>query len=655
MLQALRDKTTGWIAGIILTIVTVPFAFFGMESYMQQSVETYVARIAQPPTWWPSAPNVWPITYLWTSADIEADAFRQRVDLVRENMRQRQGDNFDPKQFESKDNKRRILDGLIDDQVLQFAAEQDELAISDEEVRKAIQAMPDFQVDGVFNADRYQLILASQNPPLTPTAFQDKIREGLKNDLIPAGIADSAFVTAAEIDRLARLLSETRDVNWVMLPLPPADTAPVTDAQITAWYDAHRSEFRKPESVRLEYVVVDGSTLPKPASDEAALRQLYQQQIAKYSTPEQREVSHILVQVAANASESEKKAAEAKARRLAAEARAPGADFAALARANSDDAGSKNKGGDLGWIRKEDMVPAFGTAAFALPAGQISAPVKSEFGWHIIKVSEVRPAVQRPFEEVRADLERELAQGSQEREFNDLIGKLVDEVLKSPTSLEPAAKAMGLTVQTTPAFTRAGGPGIAGDQKVLRAAFSDTLIQDGTASDPIEIGPDKTVLIRVFDHEPERALPLAQVRNAVIAAIRADRQRKAAAAAADALLKEAESKGLADAANAAKLAMGGLDGMQRGMPIPSQQAADVLFNQPRPENDRPRLGKALVGGAYMVYAIRAVHDGNLAQVTAQDRNTLREQMTLANGERAREAFIRALRARYQIKVAEDRL
>lgn len=655
MLQALRDKTTGWIAGIILTIVTVPFAFFGMESYMQQSVETYVARIAQPPTWWPSAPNVWPITYLWTSADIEADAFRQRVDLVRENMRQRQGDNFDPKQFESKDNKRRILDGLIDDQVLQFAAEQDDLAISDEEVRKAIQAMPDFQVDGVFNADRYQLILASQNPPLTPTAFQDKIREGLKNDLIPAGIADSAFVTAAEIDRLARLLSETRDVNWVMLPLPPADTAPVTDAQITAWYDAHRSEFRKPESVRLEYVVVDGSTLPKPASDEAALRQLYQQQIAKYSTPEQREVSHILVQVAANASESEKKAAEAKARRLAAEARAPGADFAALARANSDDAGSKNKGGDLGWIRKEDMVPAFGTAAFALPAGQISAPVKSEFGWHIIKVSEVRPAVQRPFEEVRADLERELAQGSQEREFNDLIGKLVDEVLKSPTSLEPAAKAMGLTVQTTPAFTRAGGPGIAGDQKVLRAAFSDTLIQDGTASDPIEIGPDKTVLIRVFDHEPERALPLAQVRDAVIAAIRADRQRKAAAAAADALLKEAESKGLADAANAAKLAMGGLDGMQRGMPIPSQQAADVLFNQPRPENDRPRLGKALVGGAYMVYAIRAVHDGNLAQVTAQDRNTLREQMTLANGERAREAFIRALRARYQIKVAEDRL
>lgn len=655
MLQALRDKTTGWIAGIILTIVTVPFAFFGMESYMQQSVETYVARISQPPSWWTTAPNVWPLTYLWTTADIDADAFRQRVDLVRDNMRQRQGDNFDPKQFESKDNKRRILDGLIDDQVLQFAAAHDRLEISDDEVRKAIQAMPDFQVDGVFNADRYQLILASQNPPLTPSAFQNKIREGLKNDLIPAGIADSAFVTTAEIDRLARLLGETRDVNWVMLPPPPADTAPVTDAQINEWYNAHRSEFRKPESVRLEYVEVDGSTLPKPASDEAALRQLYQQNSAKYSTPEQREVSHILVQVAANASEAEKKAAEAKANQLAAQARAPGADFAALARANSDDSGSKDKGGDLGWIRKEDMVPAFGNAAFTMQAGQISAPVKSEFGWHIIKVGAVRPAVQRPFGEVRADLERELSQGSQEREFNDLIGKLVDEVLKSPTSLEPAAKALGLTVQTTPAFTRAGGPGIAGDQKVLRAAFSDTLIQDGTASDPIEIGPNKSVLIRVFDHEPERALPLAQVRDAVIAAIRRDRQHKAAAAAAEALLKVAQSKGLADAANEAKLAMGGLDGLQRSMPIPSQQAAAVLFNQPRPERDHPRLGMAQVAEGYMVYAIRAVHDGDLAQVTPQDRSTLREQMSMADGQRAREAFIRALRARYQIKVAEDRL
>lgn len=655
MLQALREKTTGWIAGIILTIVTVPFAFFGMESYMQQRVETYVARVAQPPSWWTSAPDVWPVSYLWTTADIGPDVYRQRVDATRESFRSRQGDNFDPKQFESKENKRRILDGLIDEQVLQFAADRDDIEIGDADVRKAILAIPDFQVDGTFNADRYQLILASQNPPLTAQSFEAKIRGELKNSLVPAGISDSAFVTDAELDRLLRLLGERRDVNWVLLPAAPVDTAPVTDAQIAAWYNAHRADFRKPESVRLEYVEVDGSNLPKSPSDEATLRSLYQEQIAKYSSPEQREVSHILVQVAADASAAEKKAAEAKANRLAAEARAPGADFAALARANSDDAGSKAKGGDLGWIGKADMPGAFADAAFAMQAGEVRGPVKSDFGWHIIKVNQVRPAVQRSFEDVRAELEREQQEGAQERAFNDLIGKLVDEVLKAPSSLGPAAKALGLTVQTTPAFTRAGGPGIASDQKVLRAAFSDVLIQDGTASDPIELGPNKSVLIRVFDHEPERALPLAQVRDAVIAAVRADRQRQAATAAADALLEAAQTKGLAAAASEAKLPMGGLDGLQRGMPIPSPQATEVLFNQPRPAPGQPRLGKALVAGQYMVFAVRAVHDGDVSQATAQDRKTLREQMSMANGMRAREAFVRALRARYQIKVAEDRL
>ena len=655
MLQALRDKTTGWIAGTILTIVTVPFAFFGMESYMQQQVETYIARIAQPPSWWTTAPDVWPVSYLWTTADIEPDAFRQRMDAMRESVRARQGESFDPKQFESKDNKRRILDVLIDEQVMQFAAMSDHISIGDDDVRKAILALPDFQVDGVFNADRYQLILAAQMPPLSPQAFQAKIRDQLRDDLIPDGVENSAFVTEAEVNRLVRLLGERRDVNWVQLPVPPLDTTPVTDAQISNWYNAHRADFRRPETLRLEYILVDGSNLPKAATDEATLRRLYQEQITRYSTPEQRDVSDILVQVAADASDADRKAAEGRANRIAAQARSAGADFAALARSNSDDPVSKANGGSLGMMSKGTMPGAFDDAVFAMRAGEVRGPVRIGNDWHILKVNEIKPGVQRSFEDVRPELERAQQEGSQERAFNDMIGKLVDELLKSPNSLGPAARAMGLVVQTTPAFTRAGGAGIASEQKVLRAAFSDQLIQDGTASDPIELGPNKSVLIRVFDHQQERPLLLAQARDAVIAAIRADRQRRAAAAAADALLAAAQAKGLEAAAAEAKLPMGGLEGMQRGMPIPSQQAADVLFNQPRPEQDRPRIGKAMVSGQYMVFAIRAVHDGDISQATAQDRASIRQQMSQANGMRAREAFTRALRARYQIKVAEDRL
>lgn len=655
MLQKLREKTSGWIATVILGLLIIPFAFFGVESYMQQRVETYAARIAQPPSWWKSAPQVWPVTYLWSTHDIDAQAYRERLETMRYNMREQQGENFDGKAFESLENKRKILDGMIDEQLMQLAADRDGIVISDAEVRDAIQKMPEFQVDGAFNADRYQLLLASQNPPLTPQAFDARIRDSLKNELIPTGIARSAFVTDAEIDRLMRLLGEHRDVSFVTLPPPAADATDVTAAQIDAWYAAHKSQYRRPETVRLEYVEVDGSALPAPAADEAELRKRYQDQIAKYSSAEKREVSHILVAVAANASAADKKAAEAKANKLAAEAKAPGADFAALARANSDDSGSKANGGSLGWLAKGGMPGAFDDTAFAMQAGEVRGPVKTDFGWHIVKVTGVQAAVQRPFDEVRADLEKELQEGARERGFNELTGKLVDAAYKTPTSLEPAAKAVGLPLQTTPAFSRAGGPGIAGNQKVLRVAFSDTMLQDGTASDPIELGPERTVLIRVIDHEPEQALPLAQVRDAVVAAIRADRQNKAAEAAADALVKAAKAKGLAEAAKDAGLAVGEANDITRGMPVPSPQAAQAFFNEPRPQAGAVPVNKVLVNGQYLVYAVRGVRDADIGQVTPQERATLRQQLSAANGMQAQDAFVRAARAKYSIKVAEDRL
>lgn len=655
MLQKLREKTSGWIATVILGLLIVPFAFFGVESYMSQRVDTYAARIAQPPSWWKSAPQVWPITYLWSVHDIDAQAYRERLELVRMNMREQQGDNFDAKAFESVENKRKILDGLIDEQLMQLAADRDGIVISDAEVRDAIQKMPDFQVDGAFNADRYQLLLASQNPPLSPKGFEARIRDSLKNELIPSGIARSAFVTDLEIDRLMRLLGEHRDVSFVTLPPAAPDTAEVTAAQIDAWYAAHKSDYRRPETVRLEYVEVDGSALTEAVADEAELRKRYQDQIAKYSTAEKREVSHILVTVAANASEAEKKAAEAKAKKLTSEAKAPGADFAALARANSDDTGSKANGGDLGWLAKGGMPGAFDDTAFAMQAGEVRGPVKTDFGWHVIKVNEVRAAVQRPFEDVRAELEKEAQEGSRERAFNELTGKLVDAAYKTPTSLEPAAKALGLPLQTTPAFSRAGGPGIAGDAKVLRVAFSDTMLQDGTASDPIELGPERTVLIRVIDHEPEQALPLAQVRDAVVAAIRADRQRKAADAAADALVKAAKAKGLAEAAKDAGLAVGEANDITRGMPVPSPEAARAFFDEPRPQGGEVPVNKVLVGGQYVVFAVRGVRDADIGQVTPQERATLRQQVSAATGMQAQDAFVRAARAKYSIKVAEDRL
>ena len=655
MLQTLRDKTSGWIATVILGLLIIPFAFFGMESYLSQKVDTYAARIAQPPTWWPSAPQAWPVSYLWKTHDIDAQDYRQRLETMRMRLRDEQGDAFDSKAFESAENKRDILEDMIDEQLMRLAAESDGIVVSDAEVRREIQQIPDFQVDGKFDADRYQMLLASQNPPQTPRTFEQTVRDNLQYGLIPSRLARSGFVTDMELDRLMRLLGERRDISFVVMPPAAVDTSPVTPAQIQAWYESHAREYRSPETVRLEYVEVDATALPMPVADEAALRKLYDEQAAKYSTSEQRSVSHILVQVAADASDADKNAAEARAKKIAEQARAQGADFAALARANSDDAGSKANGGSLGWLTKGGMPGAFDDAAFAMRAGEVRGPVKTDFGWHLIKLDELRAGTRQPFEAVRPQLEQELVEGGRERAFNELSGKLVDAIYKNPNSLEPAARSMGLVVQTTPAFPRGGGPGIASDQKVLRAAFSDTMIRDGTASDPIELSPTRTVLIRVIEHKPEAALPLSQVGNAVVLAIRADRQRKAAEAAAEALVKAAKASGLPAAATAATLPMGEANDVRRGSQVPSREAVEAFFRVPRPQDNLIPVGKTEVGGQFIVFAIRAVRDGDIGQVTAEERDQLRQQLSQASGIQAQKAFVRAARGKYQVKVAEDRL
>ncbi len=655
MLQKLRDTTSGWIATVILGLLIVPFAFFGMESYMSQQVDSYAARIVQPPSWWQSAPRAWPVSYFWRTHDIDSADFRQRFEQARMRARDEQGDKFDAKVFESVDNKRKLLDEMIDEQVMRLAAEGHGIVVSDVEVRNAIQAVPDFQVDGKFDVNRYQLLLASQSPPQTPRDFEARIRDNLQYGLIPSRLAQSAFVTNADVDRVMRLLGEQRDVSFVMLPATPADTAAVTSAQIQDWYKSHAEDYRQPETVRLEYIEVDGATLPPPIVDEAALRNRYESESAKFSAAEQRQVSHILVQVAADASNADKKAAEARATKLAAEARVPGADFAALAKANSDDAGSKDQGGDLGLMTKGGLPGPFEDAAFAMASGEVRGPVKSDFGWHIIKIGEVLAGTQRPFEEVRAQLEVEMQESERERTYNELSGKLVDQVYKSPSSLEPAAKATGFEVKTTPAFSRAGGPGLASNQKVLRVAFSDTLIQDGTASDPIELGPNHSVMIRVIEHNPERPRPLSEVSQSVIAAIRLDRQRKAAKAAADALVKAAKAGTLTKAADNAKLPMAEMNALVRMSAIPSPRAVEAFFDTPRPRDNLIPVGKVEIDGQYIVYAIRAVRDGDLAKASAQERDQLRTQLATIAGIDAQKAYVRASRAKYDIKVAEDRL
>lgn len=661
MLQKLRDKTTGWIATAVLGLLIIPFAFVGVNEYATGGTDDAVAKVEAPPTWWESAPHWWPARLLWQHEEVTLEEFRTGFERARQQQREAMGDNFDPREFETADNKLLVLDQLIDQKAMQLSAKRAGIAVSTDAVRQSIANEPAFQVDGKFDGARYTTLLASQSPPLTPEQFQQQERDRLQLALIPQGIGESEFVTTKEVDRLIKLLGETRDVTIAALkpPVANADTAAVTDAQIKAWYDAHASNYKQGESVTLEYIDVDASTLSAATApaDEAILRARYEQEKTRFMTGEQRLASHILIAVPADADAATQKAAEQKIAALAAQARQPGADFAALAKANSQDPGSKESGGDLGWVDRGVMVKPFDDALFGMKAGEISGPVKTDFGYHVLQLREIKPGQGKSFEEVHGILAQEEAEAGGERAYNDLAGRVVNEVLKNPTSLGPASKSVGLPVQRIGPFSRATASGIAANPAVLRAAFSDALVQDGTVSDPIEIAPKHAVFIRVVQHSPEQAQPLAQVRDAVIAAIRTDREAKLAEKAADAVLARiAKGETLQAIAAADKLQTGELPGIPRGAPMPSPEINAAIFATRRPEAGKVSAGKArMEDGNYAVFVVNKVVEGDLAKITPEQRVQLQRQIVQMDGASDVESYVSALRKRYKITRREDKL
>ena len=451
---------------------------------------------------------------------------------------------------------------------------------------------------------------------------------------------------------------ETRDASLLMLPPPAADAAPVSDAEIKSWYDAHAAAYRAPETVSLEYVELNAADLSVPAPDEAALRARYEQEKKPFVEQEQRLASHILIQVDEKADAAAQKAAEAKAKQVHAQATAPGADFAALARANSDDPGSKDSGGDLGWNAKGVMVAEFDKVLFALKPGEISAPVKTSFGWHIIQLREVKGAQQQDFQLVREQLLREESEAVRERAFNDLSGKLVDLVLKNPSSLGPAARELNLPVRTLGPVARNSSEGILATGAVKRQAFDETRIQDGTVSDPIEIAPNHSVLLRVTAHNPERAQPLAQVRDQVIAAVRADRTSKAAAKEADALLARlAAGETLAQVATSKGLPPPNvMPGVQRGMPVPDPAVSEAIFAAAVPPTGKVTPGKSVLpGGNVVLFTVDKVTPGDIAAMPPAQREQMRDQLAGIAAEEELQALVKSLRKGMKVKVVEQNL
>ncbi|MBK7011379.1 MAG: SurA N-terminal domain-containing protein [Xanthomonadales bacterium] len=422
MLQELRAKTHGLVAKILLGLIVITFSFFGVESYFIGQTVDFVAKVGD--------------------REISQQDFRTRFDEFRQRQLEAANGAIDAKFFEQPAIKRRILDQLIDEQVLLVANEELGIAVPAQRLREEILKIPAFQRDGNFDAALYRARLSAQG--MTPKAFDERIARDLATREIPMGVAMSTFVTDEEINSYLRLRGQLRDIRYVTLAKPELADVKVSEEEIAAFYTEHQQDFMNPEQVALDYIEVDAAKLDVNLTpDESTLKDRYEKEKSRFVTSEQRLASHILIKVAGSGGPEEQKKALEKARKIADEARA-GKDFAELAKASSEDLGSRALGGDLGWLDKGMTDPAFEGALYSLEKGKISDPVLSPEGYHVIEVREIRPGKTRTFEEVRGELANDFGESERERVYNERSGRLIDLTYEDSTSLEPAAKELGL-------------------------------------------------------------------------------------------------------------------------------------------------------------------------------------------------------------------
>ncbi len=647
MLQKLREKTTsGWLAFVIVGLLIIPFAFFGVNNYFSAQVATWVAKIEIPAPWWQFGKD---------TREISQDEFRSRFEQYRQRMRQTLGDAYDPRQFDDITVKRQVLDALIEEQLLLIAAERDGVVVPDAVVAREIMNIPAFQVDGRFDQTQYRLLLQSQG--MTISGFERQLREDLVRQLLPNQIARSAFVSDADLDAFIRLRDQRRDIDYLALPVPRDVDEAVTDEQVQAWYADRMDRYRSPERVWLEYVEIDAADIAVPTTlDERTLRDRYEEQRARFVEPEQRLASHILIQVPANADAATEQRARDRAADLARQAR-EGADFAELAREHSDDIGSRNDGGDIGWIEQGLLDADFERALYALEIGGVSEPVRTSDGWHVILLRDVREGEVQEFAEVRDTLERELLESERERAFSELSGRLLDQTYRDPTSLASAAEALGLELKRTEPFGRDGGTGIAANPAVIEAAFSRDVLEERNISGPIELSPNRIVVVRVAEHEPSEPLPLAEVRDRIEDEIRAERRAEAARKQAETLLARArageELAVLAAEVGAQVQQARDVDRVTGGL---DRAIMDEAFRLPRPAEGQVSVGSVALGGdSHVLLAVSAVRDGDPTALDATFRSALKQQLARAQSAIEVQAYIDALRRQFPVAVAEERL
>ncbi|MGO9446360.1 MAG: SurA N-terminal domain-containing protein [Thiobacillaceae bacterium] len=491
MLEAIRDRAQGWIAKVILALITIPFALWGIDSYFHNSGGgDVVADVGK--------------------AKIFRQEFSEALQSEADQLRQSQGEKFDPSITQSKAFREAVLNSLIDRKALLLAAKDAKLVAPDQQVAAIIQQIPAFQDNGHFSRERYDATLGAHG--LSAAAFENQTREEILMRSLQAPMVKGVIISKWTADELSRLISQQREVAWVdIAPTQFNAQAQPGEADVQAYYTSHKADFTDPEAVKVEYVVLSKEALSahsQPTEDE--IQNYYQANKSKFTAPELRAASHILIS-APKGDVTARQKAKAKAEALLAEIRRNPKSFAELAKHESQDPGSAANGGSLGNNPRGVMVKPFDDAVFSMKIGEVRGPVETDFGYHIIRLDGITPAKVEPLAKVRDSISADLRAQQGQKRFARDAENFSNLVYDQSTTLKPAADAYKLPVQTSDWIGRNGGAAPLDDPKLLDAIFGPDSIKNRLNTDAVETAKGALVSARVIDYRQATLRPLAQV------------------------------------------------------------------------------------------------------------------------------------------------
>jgi peptidyl-prolyl cis-trans isomerase D len=585
MLQSIHDKLKGWLAGVVLGAIGLVFVFWGINWTM--SAPNYAAKV--------------------NGSEVPANDVRQSYQQqLAQVERQTNGSISDAQRNEIK---ARVLDEYVNSEALVTRADALGYRVSDAELLQAECQIPAFQVEGKCDYAHAVAVLRAQGRSIPE--IEALFRRDAKLRQLDSALGLSSFATASEVKQFRALTKQQRELAWVTLSAEKyaAGAAP-DDAALKTYYDAHKSEYMTPETVDLRYVEISLSQLGSKVSvDDAQLKTYYDEQKVKtperFTEAEQRRVSHILLSVA---NPKDDAAVKAKAEGILKRAQA-GEDFSTLAKEFSQDSGSAQQGGDLGWSERKVWVAPFADAAYSMKVDEIRGPVKTQFGYHILKLAGIRPVSVKAFEQSKPDLETEYRRNEAEKLFNNAQDQLADAALQNTTDIDVVARKAGLTVVEVPAFSRTDGGGVLGKvPAVIEAAFSQDVL-DGRLSPIVEAEKGRGVVLRATDHKLPQQKPMDAVRTELVAAWKKQRGAELAAAAAEDAVKRLTAgepwDAVAKSAGAPVLPAKFVARTDQEVPVEIRTTA---FGEPKPAGKPIYSDARLANGDAVVIALSAVRE-----------------------------------------------